>query len=83
MIAPIKRTQAARGSSSQVSAEPLRVWEACGGADAWCVAGDGEVVDREVEVVGEVEVEVVGAVEAVGAVAVVVVGAPVGLSGNC
>jgi hypothetical protein len=85
MIAPIKKTQAASGSSSsQVSATPLRVCEARRGVDAFdfCVAeragdadgavGDGDV-DGTVDVVdGEDGADVVG----VGVLAV-------GASGNC
>jgi len=68
MIAPIKKTQTARGSSSHVRSKPLRVCVARGGAEAgglWVGEGGGDVD-------GEAGAGVVGT----GVVAV-------GESGNC
>jgi hypothetical protein len=49
MIAPIKKTQTARGSSSQMSSKPLCVCAACRGVDAGalCVGDGGRDVDGE------------------------------------
>jgi hypothetical protein len=43
MMAPIKKTQAARGSSSQVRAEGLRVWEMWRGPACCVIGGRDEV----------------------------------------
>ena len=85
-MAPIRKTQAARGSSSQVSAEPLRVCERWRCPARWVVGGrdevDGNFGERDdAEVGGALEVGCgVGADEGDEAV---VVCAPVGFSGNC
>ena len=67
MIAPIKKTQTARGSSSHVDSKPLRVCERRGAdaGDLWVEGGGGDAD-------GEAGAGVVGT----GVVAV-------GASGNC
>jgi hypothetical protein len=89
MIAPIKKTHAVSGSSSQVSAKPLRVCEARRGAGAvdLCVVEGAGDVDGEVGAVvlgvGVVVVGVGAVAVRVGAVAVRVGAVAVGVSGNC
>jgi hypothetical protein len=85
MIAPIERTQAARGSSSQVSAGTLPVCEVRRGP-ARCVVGGGDEVEGDFGDRGDADVGgglEVGGVDADEGVDAVVVGAPVGFSGNC
>jgi len=85
-MAPIKKTQAARGSSSQVSAESLRVCDLWRGPACWVIGGRDEVDGNfgegdDADVGGALEVG--GGVDAdEGAEGVVVCG-PVGFSGNC
>jgi hypothetical protein len=88
MIAPIKKTQTARGSSSQMSSKPLCVCAACRGVDAGalCVGDGGRDVDGEagagVVVDGEAGAGVVVDGEAgAGVVGTGVVA--VGARGNC
>jgi hypothetical protein len=71
MIAPIKKTQRASGSSSQMGAKPLWACAGCRDADA----GGLCVADRDGGV-GVVEDEIGADVVGIGVVAV-------GVSGNC